>query len=291
MAKYSILNDNADLKTNTDLELYYFGTRQCSANESWGPGIKNQYKLHYVHSGKGYLKAGDQEYTVTEGQLFACYPNEIVYYRADKQDPWHYSWVAFDGLNSEVYFERAGFSKTNLVIDCPNRPLVETAYNQILETGKSAPNKDLNYMGYLYLILAALIDKSSKSSGNSSSKEYVKEALKYIKKNYSQQITVTDISSNLSLDRKYFSKIFKHYMKMTPNEYLISYRLQKSCELMESTTLTIAEIAATVGYDNQFSFSRAFRKYKNMSPSEYRRQTAKQKDSELQSEDADKNEE
>ena len=275
MAKYSILNDNADLKKNTDLELYYFGTRQCEPNESWGPGIKNQYKLHYVHSGRGYLKAGDREYFITEGQLFACYPDQIVYYRSDTADPWHYSWVAFDGLNSELYFKRAGFSKSDLVIDCPNRTLIENAYNQLLWTGNSAPNKDLNYMGYLYLILAALIDKPANLSKSSSSEEYVKEALTYIKKNYSQHITVADISANLSLDRKYFSKIFKHYVKMTPMEYLISYRIEKSCELMENTDLTIAEIAATVGYDNQFSFSRAFRAGKNMSPSEYRRQISK----------------
>lgn len=38
MAKYSILNDDADNKKNTDLELYYFGTQQCRPNESWGPG-------------------------------------------------------------------------------------------------------------------------------------------------------------------------------------------------------------------------------------------------------------
>ena len=74
------------------------------------------------------------------------------------------------------------------------------------------------------------------------------------------------ISANLSLDRKYFSKIFKKELQMSPNEYLINYRLSRACELMETTTLTIAEIAATVGYDNQFSFSRVFKKYKQISP-------------------------
>ena len=272
MAKNSILNDGADNKKNTDLELYYFGTQQCKPNESWGPGIKNQYKLHYVHSGKGYLHANQKEYTIMAGQLFACYPNDVVYYKADAQTPWRYSWVAFDGLNSEFYFERAGFTKTNLVIDCPNCTLIENAYNEILATQKSAENKDLNYMGYLYLILASIVDKSPKVTDTSNSKRYVKEALKYIKKNYSQAITITDISANLSLDRKYFSKIFKHELQMTPNEYLIHYRLTRACELMETTSLTIAEIAATVGYDNQFSFSRVFKKYKKLSPSDYRKQ-------------------
>lgn len=270
MKKNSILNESADKKKNTDLELYYFGTQQCTPNESWGPGIKNQYKLHFVHSGKGYLRSNQREYIITEGQLFACYPDEIVYYCADCEEPWRYSWVAFDGLNSEFYLERAGFSKTNLVSDCPNRPIIENAFNKILATEKSAANKDLSYMGYLYLILASIVDKSSKAMNYSNTKEYVKEAITYIKKNYSQPINISDISANLSLDRKYFSKIFKKELQMSPNEYLINYRLSRACELMETTTLTIAEIAATVGYDNQFSFSRVFKKYKQISPTDYR---------------------
>lgn len=272
MKKNSILNEDADKKKNTDLELYYFGTQQCVPSESWGPGIKNQYKLHFVHSGKGYLRSNQKEYVVTAGQLFACYPNEVVYYRADSNEPWRYSWVAFDGLNSEFYLERAGFSKINLVADCPNRAVIETAFNEILSTEKSAANKDLSYMGYLYLILASIVDKSSQTMKYSSTKEYVKEAVAYIKKNYSQPINISDISSDLSLDRKYFSKIFKKELQMSPNEYLINYRLARACELIETTNLSIAEIAATVGYDNQFSFSRVFKKYKQISPSDYRTQ-------------------
>lgn len=271
MKKNSILNDDADNQKNTDLELYYFGTQQCKPGEFWGPGIKTQYKLHFVHSGKGRLKAREREYVITEGQLFACYPNEVVFYSADTSEPWRYSWVAFDGLNSEFYFDRAGFSKTNLVIDCPNRPIIENAFNAILQTERSAANKDLNYLGYLYLILASIVDKSSVAASQSSAKDYVKEAVTFIKKNYSQPISVTDISADLSLDRKYFSKIFKKELQISPHEYLINYRLARACELMETTDLTIAEIAATVGYDNQFSFSRVFKKYKQISPSDYKK--------------------
>lgn len=272
MKKNSILNEGADKKKNTDLELYYFGTQQCVPGESWGPGIKNQYKLHFVHNGKGYLRSNQKEYAITEGQLFACYPNEVVYYRADSEEPWRYSWVAFDGLNSEFYLERAGFSKSNLVMYCPNKSVIENAFNEILSTEKSAANKDLSYMGYLYLILASIVDKSSQTMNYSNTKEYVKEAVAYIKKNYSQSISISDISADLSLDRKYFSKIFKKELQISPNEYLINYRLARACELIETTNLTIAEIAATVGYDNQFSFSRVFKKYKKISPSDYRAQ-------------------
>ena len=68
-----------------------------------GPGVKQHYKLHYVHSGEGWLRSNGREYHITAGQLFACFPGETVFYRADAAQPWEYSWVAFDGLNAEQY--------------------------------------------------------------------------------------------------------------------------------------------------------------------------------------------
>lgn len=48
-----------------------------------GPGVKQHYKLHYVHSGEGWLRSNGREYHITAGQLFACFPGETVFYRAD----------------------------------------------------------------------------------------------------------------------------------------------------------------------------------------------------------------
>lgn len=54
-------------------------------------------------------------------------------------------------------------------------------------------------------------------------------------------------------------------------EYLIQYRIDKACELLQSSTLSVAEIAAAVGYTSQFSFSRVFKKHMNVAPSSYKK--------------------
>ena len=132
-----------------------------------GPGVKQHYKLHYVHSGEGWLRSNGREYRITAGQLFACFPGETVFYRADAAQPWEYSWVAFDGLNAEQYLRRAGFRPDHLVIDCPNKPLIENAFREILSTKGDTANHDLNYIGYLYLVLASIVDYSGNDSDTS----------------------------------------------------------------------------------------------------------------------------
>ncbi len=87
----SILNKSASSSHNSDLELFYYGSQKCTAADTWGPGVKQHYKLHYVHSGEGWLRSNGREYRITAGQLFACFPGETVFYRADAAQPWEYS--------------------------------------------------------------------------------------------------------------------------------------------------------------------------------------------------------
>ncbi|MCI5699911.1 MAG: AraC family transcriptional regulator [Lachnospiraceae bacterium] len=271
MKRISIPNEKANEKNNSDLELYYFGTQQCKPGDSWGPNKKDHYKLHYVHDGCGQLQSYGKTYTIKKGQMFACFPEEIVYYQADATYPWQYSWVAFDGLNSEQYLTSAGFRRDNLVIECPNKIIIENAFNEILSAEASAANTDLHYIGYLYIILSSIINTSSSEIAMKQSHGYIKEAISYIKANYHTEISIEDISKSLSLDRKYFSKLFKMELNLSPSEYLMQFRISKACELLQTTNMTISEIAVTVGYSNQFSFSRVFKKHLGMSPTDFRK--------------------
>lgn len=82
--------------------------------------------------------------------------------------------MAFDGLNAEQYLRRAGFRPDHLVIDCPNKPLIENAFREILSTKGDTANHDLNYIGYLYLVLASIVDYSGNDSDTSNAHKYVK---------------------------------------------------------------------------------------------------------------------
>ena len=48
-------------------------------------------------------------------------------------------------------------------------------------------------------------------------------------------------------------------------------KLKKACRLLTTTTLPIAVIAGSLGFDDQLAFSRIFRKEFGEAPSVYRR--------------------
>ena len=55
----------------------------------------------------------------------------------------------------------------------------------------------------------------------------------------------------------------------SPIDYLTGYRISEACSLLKNTGLSIAEIAVSVGFFDQFYFSRVFKKVKGVPPSKY----------------------
>lgn len=89
-----------------DLGLYQYGWEQCAPSHSYGPAARNHYLFHYVISGTGTLMADDtngitQTYQIKSGQGFMLFPGQINTYIADKNLPWEYVWVEFDGLRAK----------------------------------------------------------------------------------------------------------------------------------------------------------------------------------------------
>lgn len=75
---------------------------------------------------------------------------------------------------------------------------------------------------------------------------------------------------DIGIDRSYLSGIFKEVMKMSPQEYLLHYRVEQAEILLKETDRKIGDIAELVGYADAMTFSKMFKKYKGMSPQQYR---------------------
>ena len=129
-----------------DLGLFQFGWERCAPAHSFGPAARNHYLFHYILSGTGTLMADDskgvtQTYSIKSMQGFMIFPNQITTYVADKQLPWEYVWLEFDGLRVKSLLDtmEAGKSvvitegvKTNVVLSARNLPGVQTTFANLV---------------------------------------------------------------------------------------------------------------------------------------------------------------
>lgn len=100
---------------------------------------------------------------------------------------------------------------------------------------------------------------------------YIYRALEYIEQNYKKDIGGREIADCTGLSHDYVAKQFKNVLSMTPSEYIRRFRVAKSMELLKTTSLTAAEIAAEVGFGDISLYSRVFKQLIGITPTAFRK--------------------
>ena len=263
-----------------DLGLFQFGWERCAPAHSFGPAARNHYLFHYILSGTGTLMADDskgvtQTYSIKSMQGFMIFPNQITTYVADRQLPWEYVWLEFDGLRVKSLLDTIGLSLDKPVYHARNKNLREDMANEMLYISRHKDESPFHLIGHLYLFLDYLLRSAADEQlehGSKLREFYIHEALTYIEHNFQNEITIEDLAGVCGLNRTYFGKIFKEALGKTPQEFLLNYRMLKAAELLKLTSLSIGDIGLAVGYANQMHFSRAFKNNYGISPREWRYQ-------------------
>jgi AraC-like DNA-binding protein len=93
----------------------------------------------------------------------------------------------------------------------------------------------------------------------------------FMRENLAQPLTLAGLASRIHLHPTYFSNLFTRVMGTSPILYLIRLRVEKAKELLWFTDQPVKQIAAAVGFNDEFYFSRQFRQIAGCSPLQYRR--------------------
>ena len=100
-------------------------------------------------------------------------------------------------------------------------------------------------------------------------------ALAHIAKHSVRHIPATEVAHACRLSPSRFCHEFKAAFGVTFVAYLASFRVKQAQRLLTNRNMSIADVAAAVGFDDPSYFTRVFRKQMRVSPSEYRlRETA-----------------
>ncbi len=244
------------------------GEEKCVPNHFWGAGVRENYLIHYVLSGKGVFYCGTEKHVVTGGQAFVIFPGTVVKYVADGTDPWHYTWVSFRGDEVKEIFRTAGITLAHPVA-VPKKPDTVLSLLRDMPAERSADvESNLRFAARLYEFLSLLIPSGQEVNGGENA--YFTTASRYIKAHYAEQITVDQVAAHVGISRKYLFAIFKRQLGLSPKEYVTGYRIERAKEFLRDRALSVGNIAYSVGYTDPLNFSKIFKQKTGLSPSEYR---------------------
>lgn len=241
----------------------------------FGPGIRNQYLIHFVFSGKGYFN-GNQ---VSAGQGFFITPGMDEQYYPDTLDPWSFVWIISKDPKMKEIFELFNADSNNIFNY--NYVYKIDLMHTFIQTNHAKSYTAYEMLEILLSIITLHQKQQSKNIIASNADIYVESAKKYINSNISNAITVSDVTDFLGISQPYLYKIFMKKTKKSPKEYILSEKLSYAQSLLEDTNISIAYIANSVGFQDALVFSKFFRSKTGVSPSNYRKQlkskaTAKQ---------------
>lgn len=90
-----------------------------------------------------------------------------------------------------------------------------------------------------------------------------------LENNFSTKLDIDALAKEASLSKFHFSRSFKSVFGMTPHQYVLNKRLERSVELITEGKLMITDIAYQVGFADVHSFSKCFKKHYNASPTRF----------------------
>jgi AraC-like DNA-binding protein len=237
------------------------------------PEGTNQAIFIYCVKGGGWCELGGQLHTVREGDLLVLPPQMPHTYGAHVSNPWTIHWAHAVGESLREYLAELGVTAQAPVVWMGEDLQLARLFNEVVKSleGGSAFVDLLQASHTLaHLLAVAIRHRHERNRATSDSVQKVAQGIIYMSEHLDQPLRVSALAALANLSQAHFSVLFKEETGCSPRDYLHLLRIHRACQLLRGSTLNVKEIAASLGYQDQFHFSRQFKAFQGVSPSEYR---------------------
>lgn len=142
-------------------------------------------------------------------------------------------------------------------------------FQAIHQEAKRGEPEPLILENYMKILLMKTLRDGRRSMSDESFVNYV---LQYLHANYTQHITLEQLSEMVYVSTSYLSRQFKKRIGMTVISYLNALRIETAKGLLAFSDINVNEIAYQVGFDSPKYFYRKFRAMVGESPASFRKQ-------------------
>lgn len=218
----------------------------------------------YCKSGEGMVTVNGQQIMLRKQQFIWLPPNYIHQYAFHNSE---LICAVFSNDLIPLFFHSA--SKKQLIVSALDAEELQPIFD-ILHTIKKE-----NYLlisGYLNLICAKVIAKSTFEEPNHPDLSLYQKVITYLSEHYTEDVTLRKLAKKFGYNEKYLSHALHTLTGINFRQFLTFYRLSHAKKLLESRSdANITTIAAESGFSAMNTFHRTFKEMLGITPSEYRK--------------------
>ncbi len=269
------LDNKAGICYNVDLQ-GRLGT-VCAGITTGGEGYAFKlygypfHRMTFTISGQAKIYDGKDGYIADAGSIYYFPPNKACTVANNLDSPWKHAYIHFVGSDIEKLFTKV-VNNTQNVWNVSNPGEIQSLFENIayncLEQSEHSQVVCDSYLRILLIKLNSMI-LDSREHSNASRLNYL-ECYNYINNNFSNIMSIQDISDKCSISSIYLCRLFKKYSQTSPMAYVTKLKMNKAALLLMQTDYSIKKISLMLKFDNQYYFSRAFKHIYGISPQNYR---------------------
>lgn len=261
--------------------------------QSYGADTENLLHFHnymeigYCYWGNGKLTI--EESTVSyKGGIITIIPENIPHETKSLNEgicKWEYLFIDIDNfIRKEMQFHRLipeevvkRINNQGYVIQWnQNKNLTALIRSIMEEYREKKPYYRQAVKGYLRAFVAELLRLNEDMSSSLTLEEkrlnsYIERSVNYIAEHFAEEIKMSDVAGECGLSESHFRRIFEESMSMKPLDYLNMIRIDKACELMQTTDYAMEEVGFRVGYQTPSTFNRNFKKLTSKTPYQWKK--------------------
>ena len=99
---------------------------------------------------------------------------------------------------------------------------------------------------------------------------FLAQVTQYCLEHLEEAVTVDELAALAGYSRYHFSRQFRRYQGMSPQQYVTELRLKLALRMLQTEPLSIKEIAARCGFEDVSYFCKVFKKHQLVSPDRFR---------------------
>lgn len=245
------------------------------------------YELYYLYAGERYYFIQDKTYHVTGGSFVMINPYEI--HRTGNLGSFGYDrmLIHFNRALLEDYWKvdptidlyRNLEENIHIIsLDPQEQIFVETLLHTMEEEYHHAHRQENSRIKLALIQLLLFLNGRTPGIRNEAphhigtTQKTIFEIVGYINNHYAEALTLESISEKYYLSKFYFSRSFKENTGFSFTQYLNNVRIKEAKRLLITTSLTVNEIGACVGFQSNTHFGRVFRQITGVCPSSYKKE-------------------